>query len=355
MNNFLIKCIDCGQVEKNSIVKCSSCHGALETVIIRPLSISRNEKCDIFSRFRCFFSVSSNKVLKQFPGTPTPIINLDEKSNFAKLEYCSLSLSAKDREAFIEIMMAKEMGYKGIIAASTGNMGAALSALCALFSFPCHVYVPTDTAKIKIQQIKQFGANVHKIDGNYDTIVLTAREISKSKNLFLASLQAFRFDGYKSISYEIYETFGAKLPQNIIVPVGDGTTYVAIYKGFKDLVNLGLIKTLPRMIGVQGRGSDPVVESFKNNHSLKTIDAPKTIAKAIRIGRPLDGDYAIKVAHETSGEFLSYSDEEIIKACMALNRLGINAEYASAAAYGPILFNKYQNSLVIITGSGLKN
>ncbi len=83
MNNFLIKCVDCGQVEKNSIVKCSSCHGALETVITKPLAISKDITSNVFSKYKCFFPVASSEVLKRFPGAPTPIINLDPE--FLKL------------------------------------------------------------------------------------------------------------------------------------------------------------------------------------------------------------------------------------------------------------------------------
>jgi len=224
-----------------------------------------------------------------------------------------------------------------------------------MFKFPCYIFIPVDTSKIKIRQIKQFGAAVKKIAGNYDDIVPMVKKYAKNNNLFLASLQAFRFEGYKTIAYEIFDAFGNHLPKNIIVPLGDGTTYVGIWKGFNDLITAGLIKKCPSLIGVQATQCSPIVRAYVNNTNIKTVQKPKTLAKAIRIGNPLDGEYALRVAKTTHGRMFSYSEAEILKGHKALLNLGINAEYASALTYCPVLFNHFNNSLLLITGSGFKN
>jgi threonine synthase len=352
--SYKIKCTNCHHSEKKSIISCSLCSKGLELENINKISIN-NQGRNIFVKYQCFYPKKIKEILKAYPNSPTPVIKLQGPQIFAKLDYCSFSASSKDREAFIEIAMARKLGYQGIAVASTGNMGAALASLCAMFKFPCFVFIPIDTSKTKIKQIKQYGATVKKIAGNYDDIVPMVKKYAKNNHLFLASLQAFRFEGYKTIAYEIFDVFGNHLPKNIIVPLGDGTTYVGIWKGFNDLITAGLIKKCPSLIGVQATQCPPIVKAFVNNTNIKTIQKPKTLAKAIKIGNPLDGEYALRVAKTTHGKMFSYTEEEILKGHKALLNLGINAEYASALTYCPVLFNHFNNSLLLITGSGFKN
>ena len=352
--SYKIVCTNCNHIETKSIVSCSICSKGLETQNLNKKTIDLQEK-NIFLRYNSFFSEDNKEILNRYPNNSTPIIKLKRGHIYAKLEYCSFSFSSKDREAFIEIAMAIKLGYKGITVASTGNMGGALASLCAIYQFPCYVFVPEDTSEVKIKQITQFGAVIKKVSGTYDDIVPIVMKFATENNLFLASLQAFRFEGYKTIAYEIFQTFGKDLPKNITIPLGDGTTYVAIWKGFQDLLSLGLIDACPSLIGVQASQCAPIANAFAQKSTIKIIQNPKTIAKAIRIGSPLDGEYAIKVANKTKGKILSYSEEQIIESQKSLLRQGINAEYTSALTYCPVLFDKVEDCLLLITGSGFKN
>lgn len=344
---YQIKCIKCSRIELESIIYCSNCSGDLEIDYLNYPKISEK-----FSYRN--FSPLSLKEINNYPNKSTPLKKIGNNI-YAKLEYFNLSGSAKDREAYIEIYMAKKLGYDGIIAATTGNMGASLANLCSKIKFQCLILTPSDTSKSKVEQIEKYGVKVIKIKGKYDLVAQKARILANEKNLFLASLQAFRFEGYKTISYEIFEELANKMPKNIIIPMGDGTTFVSIWKGFNDLFKLGLINEIPSFIGVQAKNSDPIKMAFQSGKKINPIKNPQSIAKAIRIGNPLDGDYAIKIVNNTKGNILSYSDEQIISAYKKLLNFGIDAEYASAVTYCPILFNKVKNALIVITGPGYKN
>ncbi|HRN70968.1 MAG TPA: pyridoxal-phosphate dependent enzyme [Candidatus Woesebacteria bacterium] len=352
--SYFITCTSCGYIEKKNIISCTQCNGGLEVTYKSKGEINKN-KNSIFERYSSFLPVQDESILKKYPNNPTSVIALNKEDTYAKLEYCSFSSSSKDREAFIEIAMAIELGYIGIAVASTGNMGGALASLCARMQFPCHVFIPADTSSNKVNQIEQFGVNIKKIDGTYDDIVPRVTKFAKNNNFFLASLQAYRFEGYKTIAYEIFEAFGKNLPQNIIVPLGDGTTYVAVWKGFMDLKSIGLIDKCPSMIGVQAENCAPIVNAYINKNRIQLVNNPKTIAKAIRIGDPLDGNYALKVVKDTRGNMFCYSEDQIIELQRELLKEGINAEYTSAITYGPILYNNMKNCLLLITGIGFKN
>ncbi|KUK84275.1 MAG: Putative threonine synthase (TS) (Modular protein) [Microgenomates bacterium 39_6] len=354
MKQYQIFCTSCGREEKRSITKCSRCYGSLETRIKQKIKIGLNTKDNVFTKYNCFFPLSNRKILRTYPNSPTPIVEIKD-GVFAKLDYCSFSGSSKDREAFIEIAMAKKLGYRGIVVATTGNMGVALASQCALTNYPCLVLAPLDTSTTKIRQIERYGSKIKLYRKHYNDIVPYAEKISRENHWFLASLQAFRFEGYKSISYEIYDFFGKKLPKNIIIPIGDGTTFVAVWKGFVDLKRAGLINDLPTFIGVQAKGCDPVSRSYKQNRPINRIINPKTIAKAIMVTSPLDGNYSVKVARLTGGKIFSYSDAKILACFENLARFGIEAEYASAATYCPTIYENINDCLLLITGSGLKN
>ncbi len=59
--------------------------------------------------------------------------------------------------------------------------------------------------------------------------------------------------GAKTLSFEIIDELGY-LPDHVFVPVGNAGNISAIWKGFKELYNYGLINKLPKMIGVQAEG-----------------------------------------------------------------------------------------------------
>src|SRR3989344_4494662 len=286
--NYSINCIACGHLEKVSIISCSRCSKGLEV----KLNEIYNSEESLLLRYRSFLPLSDKKILGRYPNSSTPVIQIYKKNVYAKLEYCTFSASSKDREAFIEIVMAQVLGYKGIVVASTGNMGGALASLCAMFKFPCIVLIPEDTSRNKIRHIEQFGAVVKKVPGTYDDIVPKAIEFANKENMFLASLQAFRFEGYKTIAYELFEKFGKNL---------------------------------------------------------------NTIAQAIRIGNPLDGDYSLRVVEETRGQMFSFKENQILEAQSLLLKEGVDAEFTSALTFCPILFKDIGEGLLLITGPGFKN
>lgn len=367
---YTLHCLNCNQIEKSSIVNCSKCKGPLmpnykyRKLFSSKIKNSNNSNKSIYSLFQ---SLLPNKQAKYFLNSQsyfTPIIKckmLSEKYNTnlsAKLEFLSLTASVKEREGIIEASMAKELGYLGIIVASTGNLAASLSFYCQRIGLECLVYVPWNTSDVKLRQAQIYGAKIKKLKMNYDRIATFARQEAQKKNYFLGALQAFRMEGYKTVAYELFFQLKS-LPDQVIVSMGDGTTFSGISRGFADLKNLGLINKLPIMIGVQEKGIDPIVIEFNKTGSLKKKF--KGIAKAIHISQPLDIKPALDAVKTTGGKCLAVSSSEIMNAFKELARVeGIYSEYASAAVFAA--FKKLDkdnlkryNTLLIITGHGLKN
>jgi threonine synthase len=148
----------------------------------------------------------------------------------------------------------------------------------------------------------------------------------------------------------------------VFVSVGDGNIISGIHKGFKDLLQLGWLPRIPRIIGVQAEGSAAVANAFHGNTETVMPVSAKTIADSISVDLPRDGVRAVRAATETDGTYITVSDDEILKAIAELGRVGIFAEPAGAAAYAGLVkgaitgvVGSEDPILVLNTGSGLKD
>jgi threonine synthase len=193
-------------------------------------------------------------------------------------------------------------------------------------------------------------------------------------------------EGKKTAAFEICEqlTAGAnagvspwRAPEVVFIPVGDGCIIGGLHKGFRDLLALGLIEKLPRLVGVQAAGSSPLVSTWEKlcrdaqtcaddvtqiALNMQPVDA-HTLADSISAGLPRDRIKALRAVVETGGAYLRVSDQQILDAIPALARgCGVFAEPAAAAAYAGLvqavqegLVAPDDRIVVLSTGSGLKD
>jgi threonine synthase len=172
-------------------------------------------------------------------------------------------------------------------------------------------------------------------------------------------------EGKKTAAYEICEQLNWQPPDVLLVSVGDGCIIDGLHKGLKDLLALGWIEKMPRLIGVQAEGSSFLARAWEDDEDVLTkppIQA-STIADSISAGLPRDRLKAMAAVRETAGAFLRVTDEEILAAIPALAQgCGVFAEPAGAAAYAGLLkavdkglVSVDDRVVVVNTGSGLKD
>lgn len=279
------------------------------------------------------------------------------KNLYFKCESENPTGSFKDRGTTVEISKALEFGSKEIVCASTGNMGASISAYAAAANIKAHIILPSNTPDIKIVQIKSHGARVHRVEGDYNKAEEKAFELFKKRGWYLMGDYPFRGEGEKSVGFEIADEIEADY---IISPIGNGTLIHGIWKGLKEFKKVNLIKKLPKLIGIQASGCNTVVRAFKNDSdNIKPVN-PKTIAGAIACGDPLDGLEALQVLRESKGLVETVTDREILRAQNYLaTREGLFAEPAGAVTLAGLIKLKdklEQNSriVLIVSGNGLK-
>jgi threonine synthase len=174
-----------------------------------------------------------------------------------------------------------------------------------------------------------------------------------------AEINPLAVEAQKTISYEIYEQFS--VPDWVIVSMGSGGTIYSLWKGFKELKQLGLTDKLPRMVGVQTEGCAPIVKKLAEEATAKPCST-STRALAILVGDPLQSDLALKAIKESNGLALTVSDTEILASELLIAKLeGVFAEMASSAAVAALQKLQATDSIsaedkvvCLITGSGLK-
>lgn len=282
---------------------------------------------------------------------------------FLKDDSQNPTFSFKDRASAVVSAYAKENGIDTIVAASTGNAGSSLAGICAAQRQKAIIMVPEKAPAAKLTQIVMYGARIVPVKGTYDDAfdlsILATKEFGwYNRN---TAFNPFTIEGKKTVSFEIFEQMHLRIPDRIFVPVGDGVIISGVYKGFEDLLNLGLIEQMPTIVSVQSAGSQNIVSNLDTAEFV--VKPSNTIADSISVDIPRNFYMAKDFIHKYNGESLIVSDEDIINASGILARnTGIFAEPAAAAAFAGMMKYKDEEKLakgsrnvVLLTGSGLKD
>jgi len=316
-------------------------------------------------------------------GTPVfKLHSLSEKLGLHNLwlkdESRNPTASFKDRASAIVVARAREIGAEVVVTASTGNAGAALAGMSAAVGQKAVIFAPKSAPQAKVAQLLIFGAKVILVDGTYDDAFDLTIQCAQEFGWYCRNTgyNPFTAEGKKTAAFEIWEwwqethakwhkEFGEDLdhaPLTIFVSVGDGNIISGIHKGFKDLLHLGWLPRMPRIIGVQAEGSAAISNAFHGNTETITPVSASTIADSISVDLPRDGVRAVRAAKESGGSYVNVTDQEILNAIAELGRVGVFAEPAGAAAYAGLvkgsasgLVGGEDPILVMNTGSGLKD
>ena len=275
--------------------------------------------------------------------------------------------SFKDRASAIALVKAGEKGAQIITTASTGNAAAALSGLCASVQQANVIFVPQSAPQAKIAQLLVFGSRVFLVNGSYDDAFELCLQATRTYGWYNrnSGFNPYMTEGKKTAAYEICEQLGWEAPDWIFVSVGDGCIIGGLHKGLKDLLALGWIDKMPKLMGVQAAGSSYLYAAWKNGEDVLTKAAVRaqTVADSISTGLPRDRIKALAAVTQSGGAFICVEDSEILGAIPRLaRRTGVFAEPAGAAAYAGLikavdqqLVSGEESIVVINTGNGLKD
>ncbi len=365
MTRVVLKCVDCGREYPSDpwLFQCPKCGGLLEVVLEDIVWDPRGK--GVWRYTSLLPDIGGKPVSLGEGGTPL-VSSVVHDNMYIKFEGANPTGSFKDRGMTLAVSLARNIGAKAVIAASTGNTAASLSAYSSRAGLKSIIVLPKGkVAQGKLAQSILYGAIIISIKGSFDDALETVmKSVDKSGGLLypLNSFNPWRLEGQKTIIYEIIEELGEV--DNIIYPIGNGGNISAGWKAIRELFSLGVIKRKPRLIGVQALGAAPIYDAWRKGLEKPVFyDNPETIATAIRIGKPVNWPKVMKALRDTNGVAVGVSDEEIISAQKNLaSNEGLAVEPASAASYAGYLkllekgfLDKKETTVLVATGHGLKD
>lgn len=272
--------------------------------------------------------------------------------------------SFKDRASSVGVMKAMEFGFDSIACASTGNAASSLAGFAAAVGLKSFIFVPQRAPEPKVTQLLVFGATVVRVEGTYENAFDLCRQACEEYGWYNrnSGTNPYLVEGKKTAGLEIGEQMAKKVPDWVVVPVGDGCTIGGIGKGLEEMKRFGFIDRMPRLLGVQARGSCPIVEAFQSGRDLVPGGAD-TVADSIAVGTPRNWRRAIRHVKASHGAMAAVADEEILESIRLTARFGgVFGEPAGVTGIAGLrraveqgIVGREESALVVVTGNGLKD
>ena len=374
-----LRCKECERVsELTAAYVCEYCFGPLEVLYdaerIRAVVSRERIAAGPLSlwRYRDFLPCAPADPTAGLQAGLTPLVRaprlgaeLGLGDVWVKNDTANPTHSFKDRVVSVALEKARELGYSIVACASTGNLANAVAAHSAAHGLESYVFVPADLEEQKIVATAVYGTTLVAVDGVYDDVNRLCMELAADRPWAFVNVNVrpYYSEGSKTLAYEVAEQLGWRLPDRCIVPIASGSLYTKIDRGFRDLIETGLVEgEVPVMDGAQAAGCGPVASAYREGLDFVAPVRPETIAKSLAIGNPADGVFALEVARTTGGSICDVTEEEIVEGIELLARTtgiftetaggvttAVLAKLARAGRIGPD-----ERVVLYITGDGLK-
>lgn len=279
--------------------------------------------------------------------------------------------SFKDRQAALAISVMKEHGVTEAVVATTGNVGISYSAYSALAGIKMWTFLTSLVPSEKMREIALYGSEVIKVTATYDQTKKVAAQFAARKGLFLdRGIRGISArESMKTVAFEIAEQLPGlvgpgdtawRTPDWYIQAVSGGMGPVGVWKGYEELMTLGLVDRMPKLACIQAAGCAPMVHSYnKGLEEAEPVLNPQTLVITVATGSPGPAYRLLaQVARAHGGAFEAVSDEETFRAVHVMAKLdGISMEPAAAIAFAGLfkLLNKgviRRNEVIVVNCSG---
>jgi len=361
--SFIIKCLDCGHnapyyPTSTTCPKCGSQWREAEydyELIGKSLLPKLHGRSPDLWRYRELLPVRNPNISLSLGEGHTPLIRavnlgmmLGCPNIYIKDERQGPTSSFKDRQAAVTIAALKEAGITEMVAASTGNVAISYSAYASRAGMKLWAFVTSLVPAVKMREIALYGSQVIKITGSYDQCKQVAAEFARQRRLYLdmGARTITSIEAMKTIAFEISEQMTGLLghgeatpwrtPDWYVQAISGGMGPIGVYKGFREMKQMGWVDKIPAFAPIQAEGCAPMVESWKKGlDKAEPVVSPKTRIETLATGDPgRSYEFLRNYVNSSNGAFESVSDEEAFRAMHVLAKMeGISAEPAAAVAF----------------------
>jgi threonine synthase len=361
--SFIIKCMDCGHNTPYypTSTTCPKCSSQWREAEYDYELIGKNMRQQLTSRpfdlwrYRELLPVRNPNISLSLGEGGTPLIRavnlgmmLGCPNIYIKDERQGPTSSFKDRQASVTIAALKEAGITEMVAASTGNVAISYSAYASRAGVKLWAFVTSLVPGVKMREIALYGSQVIKITGSYDQCKQVASEFARQRGLYqdMGARTITSIEAMKTIAFEIAEQLTTiqgpdenskwRTPDWYVQAVSGGMGPIGVYKGFREMNQMGWIDKTPAFAPIQAEGCSPMVDSWKKGlEKAEPVISPKTRIETLATGDPGRAyEFLRSYVNETGGAFESVSDEDAFRAMHVLAKMeGISAEPAAAVAF----------------------
>ncbi len=369
-----LACRECGrEFPLEPLHVCDFCFGPLEVAYDHDGIQSRVTRERIEAgprsiwRYIDFLPVDEDFIVDLNVGW-TPLLKAERlgmRELWIKNDTCNPSWSFKDRVVAVASSRARQLGFKTLACASTGNLANSVSAHAARAGMDAIVFIPHDLEAGKVLGSAIYNPTIVSVNGSYDDVNRLCSELADNRHWAFVNINVrpYYAEGSRTLAYEVAEQLGWRAPRQVVAPMASGSLFTKIHKGFQEFQRYGLIEETPvRMIGAQAEGCSPITTAWRNETTNIRPVKPDTIAKSLAIGNPADGYYALKTMKRTDGGSTAVTDPEVVEGIQMLAECeGVFAETAGGVTIAGLRqaietgqIDPDETTVAFITGGGLK-
>lgn len=372
-----IKCTRCGAEYslREAISVCNKCQGLLDVQYDYGRMQKEFHRKDLEGsslglwRYAKALPVEQRFVVSLGEGF-TPLLRvekLQQNTNLMlKLDYMNPTGSFKDRGSTISVSMANKLQKRVLAIDSTGNAAASLSAYAAKSGMKCYVFIPSYTEAEKVVQISSSGAIVISVKGTRQDVHDLIEEAYRKFGWYYCGFMVspYAIEGTKTIAYEICQQLLWDSPDWIVFPVGTGSGIVGCSKGLEELIKMGWITKMPKLVCIQPKTCAPISQTYlEGRSSIIPVERPETVAEGLAVGNPPKGSLVLDAIRRSGGVAETVEDDEILEAARGLAiKEGQFVEVSAAASVAGAMklldkgiFDKKEKVVCVMTGTGLKS
>jgi threonine dehydratase len=267
----------------------------------------------------------------------TPLLRPETRTAplWLKCEFLQHTGVFKARGAFNRLLAARERGEldpsAGVVIASGGNAGLANAYAAATLGVSATVFVPETAPLVKVDGIREYGADVHQVGTEYAEAAEAAIEYAKTRGALLSHAydQLEVAAGAGTLAEEIFEDEPSI--QTLIVAVGGGGLYAGIAAAAGDRAHV---------VAVEPFGCPTLHAALEAGHP---VDVAVSGVAADSLGARRIGEIAFGIASRVAPTSVLVDDDAIVSARLQLWRAyRIPAEHGAATAFAALTSGAYQ-------------
>lgn len=200
-----------------------------------------------------------------------------------------------------------------LVSATDGNHGRSLAWGCKRFGAPCRIYIHAEVSEGRAQAMRELGADVVRIDGDYDASVDQCRQEADENGWFVVSDTSW--PGYTDPPRDVMSGYGVMVKE-IVNAMDTAPTHVFLQGGVGGLaaaVAAALRQAWgdasPRVVVVEPHLAACLFESARQGQAASVEIDEETIMAGLSCG--VSSPMAWEVLRSEASDFLTIGDQLI--------------------------------------------